>query len=108
MEFERIRNDLKEISFTTLRLDCDNNFEAVIVRQELEKLKERLEKFFGQPIWPSKERLPFHVERVINDFGGIMPGQTLYYWSRQQDIIFAMLWPWHDGLHTTVKVIKHI
>ena len=106
MEFEEIKKAVKEIRLDTLRLDSDTNFEAVIVKEEMDKLIALLEGFFGSAAFPSKNRLPLQIYESINAFGGIMPGQTLYYSSRGNDAIFAMLWPWQDGQHTTVKIIK--
>ncbi|MDD5155054.1 MAG: hypothetical protein PHF11_01015 [Candidatus Omnitrophica bacterium] len=106
MEFNEIKNEVKDIPFEALRLDCDNNFEAVVIKDELEKLHARLQAFFGSPVFPSKERLSFQVRQIVDGFGGILPGQTLYFWSRGKDAIFSMLWPWKDGMHTTIKIIK--
>ncbi len=106
MDFNELKNEVKAIPLDTLRLDCDNNFEAVIVREELEKLTNRLEKFFGSPVFPSKERLSFQIRQIIDGFGGLLPGQTVYFWNHGKDAIFTMLWPWKDGRRTTVKIIK--
>lgn len=106
MQFSDIREVIKALRLETLRTDCDNYFEAVIVKDELNKLDTRLRQFFGEAAWPSKERLPYQMQQVISGFGGIMPGQTLYYRNEASGDIFAMLWPWQDGLHTTVKIIQ--
>ena len=108
MPFEQLRSELKGVNFDTLRLDCDNRFEAVIVKDELQKLVSRLELFFGSPAWPSQNRLSFQARQLIEGFGGIMQGQTLYLRDAGKDTVFAMLWPWQDGLHTTVKVVKPV
>ena len=108
MQFEEIKKEVKEITFDTLRLDCDNHFEAVIVKEELAKLNERLKKFFGEPVWPSKNRLPLQIQEAVDGFGGILSGQTLYFSKEGDDAIFAMLWPWQDAEHTTLKIIKKI
>jgi hypothetical protein len=106
MEFNEIKDNVKLLDFEALRTDCDNYFEGVIVKDELQKLNERLKQFFGDPAWPSKSRLSFNMQEVINGFGGIMPGQTLYFRSEGSESIFAMLWPWQDGIRTTVKIIQ--
>jgi hypothetical protein len=108
MAFQQIRDDLKSITFDTLRLDCDNRFEAVIVKEEMQKLTTRLESFFGSPAWPSSKQLSFQVRQLIEGFGGITQGQTLYFRDTGDDTVLAMLWPWQDGLHTTLKVIKPV
>jgi hypothetical protein len=106
MEFDELKKEVKAVPLDTLRLDVDNNFEAVVVKKEIAKLKERLEKFFGAPAFPSKNSLTFQMREVVDGFGGIQPGQTLYFWNKGQETIFAMLWPWKDGVRTTLKVIQ--
>jgi hypothetical protein len=106
VQFNQIRQEIKNVPCDSLRLDCDNHFEAVIPRQEIGNLTHRLESFFGAPVWPSRDGLAFSIEEKIKSYGGIMPGQTLYYWAHGQDTIFAMLWPWQDGVRTTVKIVQ--
>ncbi|MGB4520435.1 MAG: hypothetical protein WBI28_00665 [Candidatus Omnitrophota bacterium] len=106
MEFDELREQIKVINLDNLRLDCDNHFEAVISRSGLDKLIERLERFFGSAVWPSKNRLSVKMQEAVNGFGGIMVGQTLYFRNDGNDIVFAMLWPWQDGQRTTLKIIK--
>ena len=106
MEFNDIRQEVKALPFETLRQDCDNYFEAVMINEELGKLNERLAKLLGEPAWPSKKRLPIEIQDMVKNFGGIMAGQTLYFKGERSGAFFAMLWPWQDGQHTTVKIIQ--
>ena len=108
MKFNELKAELKHIDFDTIRTDGDNYFETVIVKGELAKLTARLEKFFGLPVWPSENQLLPKAREAIKDFGGIKPGQNLYFWSEGNDVLFAMLWPWQDGWHTTVKIIHGV
>ena len=105
MQFNEIRKELEGVVFDELRIDSHNYFEAVVVNTELAKLTVRLQRVFGSPAWPSQNRLPPLAQEIIKDFGGIRPGQTLYFWNQGKDAIFAMLWPWQDGMRTTVKII---
>lgn len=104
MQFTELIKEVKAVSFTELRKDSDDYFEAVVTKQELANLTKRLEQFFGVPAWPSKNKITSQVQGVIKDFGGIMPNQTLYFWSEGKDTMFAMLWPWGDGVSITVKI----
>jgi len=106
MQFSQIKEEVKSVLFETTRTDCDNYFEAVVVKEEVAKLNERLKKFLGEPAWPSKNRLAFKAQEAVSGFGGIMPGQTLYFKNEGNGVIFAMLWPWQDGVRTTVKIIQ--
>ncbi len=106
MDFEAIRKDMRILSFEILRTDCDNFFEGVIFQQEIDKLKLQLGNLFGEPVFPSKNRLALNVRKTVDGLGGIMPGQILYHKASGADNIFAMLWPWKDGQRTTVKIIQ--
>jgi hypothetical protein len=108
MDFEAIKNSMKDIKLDSTRLDCTNQFEAVVIKEEVDRLISRLDNFFGHPVFPSKNRLSLQMRQTVDAFGGLMPGQTLYYSSEGRDVIFAMLWPWKDEQHTTLKIIKKI
>jgi hypothetical protein len=106
MQFSEVKEGIKSVDFEATRTDCDNYFEAVVIKEEVAKLSERLQKTFGLPAWPSKNKLTLQAQEAVKGFGGVMPGQTLYFKSEGNSSIFAMLWPWQDGLRTTVKIIK--
>ena len=106
MDFERITSAIKEIQCEGVRCDDAIHLEVVIVKEELTKLIACLEGFFGSPVFPSKNKLSSKILQDIKDFGGIMAGQTLYYWSEADTTIFAMLSPWQDAEHITLKLIK--
>lgn len=106
MDFSAIKKDIKGLSFDALRVDCDNLFEGVVVKKELEKLNAQLKNFLGEPVYPSRNRLTHEVQETVDGFGGIKPGQTLYYKDSGNNRILAMLWPWQDGERTTVKIIQ--
>lgn len=104
MKFEDIRKGIGDIAFEALRADENNYFEAVLTKDNLAELTACLLKLFGPPAWPSKDPVPLQAQDIISDFGGIRNGQTLYLNSDGQAIFFAMLWPWQDMEHTTVKI----
>lgn len=106
MRFSEIRKGLEGVVFNTLRADTDNYFEGVLIKEELVKLTGILDKFFGAPALPSHNKLSPQIQKIIDSFGGVMSGQALYFWNQGNDAIFAMLWPWQDGLHTTVKIVQ--
>jgi hypothetical protein len=106
MDFKTIRKDMKLFSFEVLRTDCDNFFEGVIIKEELGKLNSQLQSLFGEPVFPSKNRLAYKVQQTVDGLGGVMPGQTLYYNDSGRESILAMLWPWKDGQRITVKIIQ--
>jgi hypothetical protein len=107
MNFTELKDALKSLTFDSFRRDEDVYFEAVIVKSELEKMTAVLEKFFGPPAWTaSKGKIPVLMSETIAEFGGVIAGQTLYFWTEGDVRIFAMLWPWQDREHITLKTGK--
>ena len=110
MQFSELKEKVKGVGFVDLRKETDNYFEGVILKKETEQLCRTLKKFLGSPLWPRRwrlrQKLSLRVKEAIKDFGGIMDGQTLYFYNRGHNIVFAMLWPWRDGVHITIKIIQ--
>ena len=104
MQFAELRKELNNIVFITVREESEDYFEAVISKGELAYFCLRLEKFFGPRVWPSKDKLSEEVEKFLDEFGGIMSNQTLYFRKQDNETAFAMLWPWSDGTRITVKI----
>jgi len=103
MQFADLRKEVKAAVFEQVRVDSEDYFEGVILKENLEGLITRLNGIFGPALWPSKEELSKETGDVIEDFGGIMPGQTLYFCRQDNVSIFVMFWPWSDGQHITIK-----
>lgn len=106
MQFEEMTKEIKSVSFDEIRSDEADYFEAVVTSEELANLNATLTKSFGTPVFLSKEGFSSKVQETIREFGGVWPDQTLYVWSEGSDVIFAMLWPWQDKEHTTLKIVK--
>lgn len=106
MQFNELIQELKQLNFESWRKETGDYFEAVVLKSGLPGLAGRLNNWFGQPVFPAKTKLPSSIEKITNEFGGIRPGQTLYLWQEGKDLILAMLWPWQDKEHTTVKIAK--
>lgn len=106
MDFSALLKESKALVFNSLRSANDNYFEAVISNDGLPDLTIVLEKHFGKAVFPSDTGLSKEIEKELDSFGGIMPGQTLYFLKQGGEVIFAMLWPWQDGKRTTLKISK--
>jgi hypothetical protein len=106
MQFSELKAKFKNIECNELRDDTDDYFEAVVMNNKVKEVNNTLKEFFGVPVWPSKNKLTQEIEDVIGEFGGIMAGQTLFFRNEGHNIVFAMLWPWQDGEHTTVKMVQ--
>lgn len=106
MQFAQLKSAMRTVKFSEIREEGEDYFEAVLTKNELAGLTSTLNKFFGSPAWPSEKPLSAQARKVVEDFGDIMEGQTLYFWQEGNDAVFAMLWPWGDKNHVTLKIGK--
>jgi hypothetical protein len=106
MGLRELIDSIKKVKVMELRNDKDDFFEAVVMRRKLIGLSTAFKECFGAPVWPLDKRLPLQLIRKINKHGGIREGQTLYVRRNAKHTVVAMLWPWQDNIHTTVKIIK--
>ena len=58
MKFEEIMDRIKGIEFDAIRVKSQYYFEAIILRDKLPVLAERLEKLFGKQLCPPEKKLP--------------------------------------------------
>jgi hypothetical protein len=106
MEFVELKITLKNFGLDTVRVETNEYMEAVIEKGKLTELHARLFEFMGPIAWPSDNPIPDDVKAIISKYGGIMKGQTLYFMKKGAKVLFAMLWPWNDGVHITLKLGK--
>lgn len=103
MQFEELKKEIRDFGIKTVRTDENNYFEAVVTKDRLGELSQKLESEFGRPVWPSPDKLSDKAFEIVENFGGIREGQTLYFFQEKGFYIFAMLWPWSDGVNITLK-----
>lgn len=106
MTFEELILEVKKESFEELRNQSDSGLEFVIRNEKLTQLNSTLEKFFGTATKPAGVRPRGEEDALTSDFGGIMKNQTLYSLANGSVSHLAMIWPWGDGQHATVKIFK--
>ncbi len=106
IQLDKEIHEIKGLNFQEVRTNDSDFFEAVLVKAVLADLTKGLEKIFGRAQFPSEKALPLEVEQKVSEFGGIRSGQALYFLKGQESILFAMLWPWQDGEHITLKIFR--
>jgi len=104
IQFNKDMVEVQNMDFETVRINSNKYFEAVLLKNKLPDLTKTLEKIFGAPKWPSEKELSGETQEIINGFGGIRDDQSLYFLKQEKDYVFAMLWPWQDGEHITLKI----
>ena len=103
IQYSDVKAQVKAIGFETLRNETDTYFEVVFMKAKLNEYNAALNNLFGKISWPSDTPIPEEVKKVIAQYGSVMAGQTLYSFQEESHVIFAMLWPWGDGQHITLK-----
>jgi hypothetical protein len=106
--FTDIKNQIKTVGFETLRTESDAYFEVVFLKAKMGEYTAALNGVFGKIFWPSDSPIAADVKAAIAQYGGVMTGQTLYAMQEGSHIIFAMLWPWGDREHITLKMGEKI
>ena len=102
--FSDIKTQIKTVGFETLRTESDAYFEVVFLKAKLGEYTAALNGIFGKISWPSDSPIPPEVKAAITQYGSVMAGQTLYATQEGSRVIFAMLWPWGDREHITLKM----
>jgi|SRR3989344_2484034 len=82
----------------------DDYQERVILNVDIKQWSVALEEVLGPPVKPAGAD-PSGTDIVLCQiYGSIMKNQTLYRKTFGDGTILAMLWPWQDGTHTTLKI----
>lgn len=87
-----------------VRADNKDYFEAVILKDKLAGVIEKIEAAFGSQKLPLDKELPLPARQAIDNLGGIRGNQTLHVFNNENNVILIMLWPWGDGRRVTLKM----
>lgn len=102
--FAEAKSEIKAIGFDSLRTDSEGYLELVFLKAKLDVYTLKLNNIFGKIAWPSDTPVAEDVKNVIAKYGSVMAGQTLYAMQENSRVMFAMLWPWGDREHITLKM----
>ncbi|MCH1928123.1 hypothetical protein L6232_25345, partial [Shewanella sp. C31] len=78
----------------------------VILNTDMAEWNKLLEEFLGPPAKAANEKPSKEQKKLTGSQGGIDKGQTLFKKESEGNLIVAMLWPWGDGAHTTLKIFQ--
>ncbi len=102
-KFTDLKAKAAAVGFSENRQDTADYFEAVFLSANLAAFTGVFEGVFGKALYPSDAPIPPAVKKAIDSRGGIMGKQTLYACVDGNELLYAMLWPWSDGAHITLK-----
>ncbi len=86
------------------RTISDEYCELVYRNEDIEKLTDIFTDILGPVAKPPRCKPTKEDTILTKEYGGIYDNQTLFKGESQEAVIVAMLWPWSDGAHTTLKL----
>jgi len=104
MMLKDILSKISHLNINEKRTISDEYSELVFLNKDIDELCKIFTGIFGEPqkkqgVKPSKDILS-----LTKDYGGVWQDQTLFKKADSENTIIAMLWPWQDNMHTTLKI----
>ena len=101
---ERMDEKFKPLNICKSRKASPTYREIVFFNKDMKKWDRVLTGSLGEPVnskWKNPEK---NMEKMTRKYGGIRKGQTLYIKEFENFSIMAMIWPWKDKCHSTLKL----
>jgi len=106
MSFIQLKTLIIGSELELVRADTKDYFEAVVLKEKLAGLIEKIDSAFGSQKLPLDKGFPAQVQAAIDNLGGIRGNQSLYVFNSENSFSIIMLWPWGDGKRVTLKMSK--
>ncbi len=101
---DRMDEKFKTLNICKSRKASATYREIVFFHKDMKKWDRVLTGSLGSPV-NSKWKIPEkNMSKMTRKFGGIRKGQTLYIKEFDNFSIMAMIWPWKDKYHSTLKM----
>lgn len=104
MRLKEIVEKCSKLGVDEQRCVSDEYAELVFFNKEIEQWHKILIDALGPAIKPPGAQPTEEDLRLTKDYGGIHDNQTLFKKEFDDSIAIAMLWPWQDETHTTLKI----
>ena len=104
MDIDEIIQKGNELGIDQTRAVENKYAEIVILSRLLEDWSRLLESFFGPPVKPSGMTPATLHHTITMAYGGIEKNQVLYAKNFDNKTMIAMIWPWQDQKHITLKM----
>lgn len=104
MTFKEISDRLHDLSLYETRSFTHSYVEVVLFNKDAIVWETSLQEIFGSPAKEAAKKPSKEIKALAKDHGGISVGQTLFKKDSEAGLILAMLWPWQDRTHTTLKM----
>ena len=100
-DFFELKSKEREVE---TRISEEDYIEAVILVTQYPDWKNDLMEFLGGPLKDAGIKPSPEHTNLTNAYGGIKADQVLFASEIEGKSIVAMLWPWQDGKHITLKL----
>ncbi len=105
MTIQEIAARYKDLEVSERRSEKEDYAELVFLNKDAARWDLVLTELFGAPVKP-KGKKPSREESALTDsYGGVQANQVLFKKDCDNGTALAMLWPWQDNAHTTLKII---
>lgn len=106
MTFRELLDEVRALRPEETRNEAEDYLETVFTMRAVTALRGVLDRYFG-PAFKDAGRNPSpEAQARSKAYGGIQKNQVLYCAERENLVHCAMLWPWGDGAHVTVKIAQ--
>ncbi len=107
MKLKEIIDRFGNLSVYQKRSADDNYCELVFETKDTDKWEGILTDILGSAIKPPKTNLTGEDRFFADKHGGVQSDQTFFRKEIDGSCFIAMLWPWQDREHTTLKIAIH-
>lgn len=104
MDLDQIISQCSHLKVCETRTSTDVYKELVFLSQETGQWDQVLSTVLGPAVKPAGTSPSPEHSKITEQYGGIYDDQVLYMKEFEQDMVVAMLWPWQDNSHTTLKM----
>ncbi len=106
MTFQDLVVEIKTLRPDETRAEQEDYLEIVVPSHAVPSLRAVLDRFFGPAFKDAGKNPSAEAQARSKGYGGVQKNQVLYYTERENQANCAMLWPWSDGRHVTVKIAQ--
>ncbi len=106
MNLNELKSLFKGLTISEDRVDEESYKEMVFLFSDLEKWNKVLTSALNPPVKPVGMKPDKEHVKATEEYGAIRENQTLYKKDFAGQVIIAMLWPWSDGAHITLKLAQ--
>lgn len=104
MQIKEIVDKVRPLDICEEREYSEGYAELVFYKKDAPQWQEVFSGLLGSPAKPPAARPTGEDVRLTENYGGIRKNQTLYKKDFDGYSIIAMLWPWQDDTHITLKL----